>query len=274
MSESAIYRQLPGLDKRVHRLGLALNYGIDARAVEAAIERGVNYFFYSIRDHKLDAPLRAALKKDRERFVIAAIPTTGFFGFTLRWAVEKALRSLDTEYLDIFQLGWLGKASALTDGVQEQLLRLKESGKVRLLGTSIHDRPRAGELAKRSIFDMLMIRYNAAHPGAERDIFPHIAERDKDKPLSIVAYTATSWGGLLKKPDDWNDRVPTAGDCYNFCLASPHVDVVLTGPKTQDELAQNLAAVEKGPLSAEELAWMRAFGKHIHGRNKLPYSPR
>ena len=34
-----------------------------------------------------------------------------------------------------------------------------------------------------------MIRYNAAHPGAERDIFPHLEAR---RP-AVVAYTATSW---------------------------------------------------------------------------------
>ena len=38
--------------------------------------------------------------------------------------------------------------------------------------------------------------YNAAHPGAEMDIFPHYAAR---RPLT-VAYTATSWRKLLKKP--------------------------------------------------------------------------
>ena len=51
------------------------------------------------------------------------------------------------------------------------------------------DRERAGRLAEDSPLDLLMIRYNAAHPGAERDIFPHLAKRQPH----IVAYTATSW---------------------------------------------------------------------------------
>jgi aryl-alcohol dehydrogenase-like predicted oxidoreductase len=60
-------------------------------------------------------------------------------------------------------------------------------------------------------------------------------------------------------------RVPTAGDCYRFCLTSPHVDVVLTGPRTVAELRQNLAAIEKGPLNPAELDWMRGFGELVHG---------
>ena len=101
-----------------------------------------------------------------------------------------------------------------------------------------------------------MIRYNAAHPGAEKDIFPHLGTRQP----SVVAYTATSWRALLRTPRSWTERPATAGDCYRFCLSSPHVDVVLTGPKTEAELDENLAALEKGPLSAEEDAWIRRLG--------------
>jgi aryl-alcohol dehydrogenase-like predicted oxidoreductase len=105
-----------------------------------------------------------------------------------------------------------------------------------------------------------MIRYNAAHPGAESDIFPHLQKRQP----AIVAYTATSWRKLLSQPRGFDEPAATAGDCYRFCLSSPHVDVVLTGPRNTDELRQNLAAVEKGPLSAEELGWMRRLGKAVH----------
>jgi len=106
-----------------------------------------------------------------------------------------------------------------------------------------------------------MIRYNAAHPGAERDIFPHMHDH---KP-SILAYTATSWRKLLKRPSGWDGPVMTAGDCYRFQLSSPHVDVALTGPATRAELDENLDALARGPLSADEAAWMREFGHKVHG---------
>ena len=44
---------------------------------------------------------------------------------------------------------------------------------VRALGVSIHDRPRAGRLAESSPLDLLMIRYNAAHRGAEQEAETH-----------------------------------------------------------------------------------------------------
>lgn len=55
----------------------------------------------------------------------------------------------------------------------------------------------------------------------------------------------------------------TAPDCYRFCLSSPHVDVVLCGPKDRAQLEENLRGLQKGPLSAEEDAWMWRFGAAV-----------
>jgi aryl-alcohol dehydrogenase-like predicted oxidoreductase len=260
MTAEFTHTDLRAVGKRVFRLGLAANYGIEEAAIRGAFERGINYVYVTTRG-KLAAPLRDALAKDREKIVVAAGPTTGFFGGSVRRGAERTLKKLRIDYIDIFQLMWLGVGSAWTEATQKELRHLKESGKVRALGISIHDRERAGRLAEDSILDHFMIRYNAAHPGAERDIFPHLAKRRPQ----LVAYTATSWRKLLARPRGWTGNVPTAGDCYRFCLSSPHVDLVLTGPASGAQLDENLAALAKGPLSAEEDAWMRDFGKTVHG---------
>lgn len=257
-----LYRTLPRVDRPVHRLGLALNYGLDAHGFEMAVERGVNFFFYTqMRTQALVPSLQRVLKRDREKFVVSTGPSTGFFGGSVRSAAEKRLKDLGIDYIDVFQLFWLGVGSAWTEGTIEALQKLKEEGKVRAIGISIHDRVRAGKLAASSPLDLFMIRYNAAHPGAERDIFPFVAET---KP-AVVAYTATSWRKLLKRPRSWKGDVMTAGDCYRFCLSSPHVDVALSGPATEAQLTENLDAVERGALSEEEARWMRDFGAAVHG---------
>ncbi len=256
-------RVLPGIGKAVPPLGLAPNYGLDAAGVREALER-LHYVFWTPspgRMARAAAPLREALKADRERYVIATGPTVAVTAGNVRRTVERALEKLDTDYVDLFQLHWLGVTSAWIDGTLDEMQKLKQEGKVKALGVSIHDRPRAGRLASDSPLDMLMIRYNAAHPGAERDIFPHL---DRNK-RGIVAYTATRWGKLLKRPRGWSGEVPTAGHCYRFCLADEHVDVCLTGPGNTSELRENLAALEQGPLSEDELTWMRDFGRVVHG---------
>jgi len=262
MSEdSFLSKHVPAFGKRVHRLGLASTFGLDEDGIRGAFDRGLTYVFYNPTARKLVQPLKEVLKADRERYVVATGPTMGFFPGQLRKRVEKALRVLGTDYLDVFQLYWLGKMSAYSEANVKTLLELKAEGKIRAIGTSIHDRPRAGRLARNSVMDMLMIRYNAAHPGAERDIFPHLAER---KP-AIVSYTATAWRKLLKPPRKWDGPVPSAGDCYRFCLSSPHVDVALCGPANLSELDENLRVLEKGPLTEEERDWLRRYGAIVHG---------
>lgn len=262
MEDTFTRRELRAAGKRVHRLGLATNYGLDGRGFAKAVDRGVNYVFWtSMRSGAVTPVLKEKLKADRERFVVATGPTLGWFGGNVRRGAEGALKALGTDYIDVFHLFWAGVTSAVSDATLGELAKLKEQGKIRSIGISIHDRERAGRLAADSPIDLFMIRYNAAHPGAERDIFPHLARRQP----SVVAYTATSWRKLLKRPSGWEGRVATAGDCYRFCLTSPHVDVVLSGPANERELDDNLDAVEKGPLPEGDMAWMRDFGKVVHG---------
>ncbi|MBI5341826.1 MAG: aldo/keto reductase [Deltaproteobacteria bacterium] len=251
---------MPKLGRRLFRLGLSGTFGLDEVGCREALER-IQYVFWSPRMKGLTIALRDALARDRERYAVSAGPLMGYFPGAVRRAAEASLRALNIDYLDVFQLYWLGRMSAFTGTVQEELVKLRDEGKVRALGVSIHDRPRAGKLAEDSILDLLMIRYNAAHPGAEQDIFPHLAKR---RPM-VVAYTATAWRKLLRAPRGWKGRVATAGDCYRFCLSCPHVDVTLIGPRNVAELRENLASLDPGPLSSEEMAFMRDFGRAVHG---------
>jgi aryl-alcohol dehydrogenase-like predicted oxidoreductase len=254
------HREVPRLGRRLFRLGLSGSFGLDEAGCREALER-LQYVFWSPRMKALTPALRDALARNRGRYVVSAGPLLGYFPGAVRRAAESALRTLGVDFLDVFQLYWLGKMSAFTAAVQQEMNRLREEGKVRALGVSLHDRPRAGRLAEESNLDLLMIRYNAAHPGAEVEIFPHLARR---RP-AVVAYTATAWRKLLRAPGRWKGKVPTAGDCYRFCLASPHVDVVLSGPRNVAELRENIAAVDRGPLSPAEMEEMRAFGSAVHG---------
>jgi aryl-alcohol dehydrogenase-like predicted oxidoreductase len=134
------------------------------------------------------------------------------------------------------------------------------------MGLSTHDRKLAGRLAADGAIDVLMIRYNAAHRGAEEEIFPHL---EPHRP-GVVAYTATRWTALLRRPRGWpkDGRVPTAGECYRFVLSSPHVDVCMTAPRSVQELEQNVAALAHGPLDEDEMAFLRQFGDAVHAQRR------
>lgn len=265
---------LPIVGKTVSRLGLAPNYGLTAEDIPYAAERGFTYWVWSPtpRFSAISPALKEILRRDRDKHVVAVLGG-GYFPWMVRWSLERARVALGIDQVDILQLGWLGVTSALTDATAAAMRDVKAQGLVRATGASIHDRPRAGRLAAEGALDMFMLRYNAAHPGAEREVFPHLAAHD---PI-VVAYTGTSWRQLLKPPKTalppWPGRdvgasVPpmTAALCYRFQLQSPHVHVALTGPGNRAQLDENLRALADGPLTSEEEAWIRAYGAACAGR--------
>ena len=65
----------------------------------------------------------------------------------------------------------------------------------------------------------------------------------------------------------------TPGLCYRFCLTNPNVHLMLTGPKTRNQLKENLAALNDGPLSDEEMAWIRDYGCLVKAAKKFDYLP-
>ena len=136
---------------------------------------------------------------------------------------------------------------------------------------SCHDRSTFARYIGDPTYDAIMVRYNAAHPGAETDVFPHLPERGGP---GVVAYTVTRWGGLLDPrlvPE--GERVPTSTDCYRFALSSSHVDVCLSAPQTKEQLDQTLATLDAGPLDAEETAWMKRVGAAVKvkaGKSVVP----
>jgi len=246
----------------VGRLGLAAGYKVPAAAVEKAFkEYGVNYFYWETRKQGMKEGLRRLVNTDRDDLVIA-IQSYDHTGFWLRRSVEKALRELKIDRVDILFLGWFNKMP--NNRILAEVNRLKEDNKVRFLGMSGHNRRFHGEMAGRedSPFDVHMIRYSAAHRGAETEIFSSLTEV---KP-GITTYTATRWGKLIsEKKMPPGEKPMTAAECYRFVLSHPSVDLCLAGPRNEREMEEGMLALTAGPLSPEELDRFRRIGDHVHG---------
>ena len=269
---------LPFVDKKVFRLGIAGNYGLQSEDILWAADQGANYWVWGASFKKVTAGIKQVIQNDREKHIVAMLGW-GLFSWQVRKSVENALRTLNTDYLDVFKLGWLGRTSFYRPSIVDTLLALKKEGKIRVIGTSIHDRKRAGRLALDSPIELFMIRYSAKHPGAEQDIFPHLSARNP----AIVSYTALAWGQLIKTYTKF-DMPPWPGDetkippltpelCYRFVLSNPHVHLVLTGPKNREQLQQNFRAMKQGPLSREEIEWIREYGKMVKAHKIFDFIP-
>jgi len=166
------------------------------------------------------------------------------------WSLERALKSLGMDYADILLLGMWNKNVAAA--IFDQALRLRERSLIRAIAVSTHNRPQAAVIAHHNgNVDVLHVRYNAVHPGAERDIFPKLP-MPEIRP-GIVTFTGTCWGDLMRPDKVAGDKVPTAGDCYRFNLTNPAVDLCLTGPRSVSDLSAALEALDKGPMTTEEM---------------------
>ena len=84
------FRILPVIEKRVFRMGIAGNYGLDSSDVEWAAEQGANYWVWGASFKKVTAGIKEVIRKNREKNVVALLGW-GFFGWQIRRSVEKAL---------------------------------------------------------------------------------------------------------------------------------------------------------------------------------------
>lgn len=247
----------------VGRLGVACGYGAPTAAYEEAFERGCNYFYWgSFRRSSMAAAIKHITAQGRRDKLVVVIQVYNRIANMLTGSVERGLRKAGLDYADVLLLGW--HSSLPSRKLLEASQKLKESGKVASLAMSGHRRSAFPVVAEKSIFDIFHVRYNAVHRGAEDDVFPRLPHEDRP---GIVTYTATCWSKLLnphKMPP--GEKTPRASDCYRFVLSNPDVDVCMTGPKNREHMKEALRALDLGPLSSEELDWMKRVGDFIHRR--------
>ena len=243
---------------RVCPLGLASSYGVSGADVERAVERGVNYLYWgSLRKADFGRAVARIARRRREE-VVVVVQTYTRIAALMRPSLERALRQLGLDHADLLLLGWWNRPPS--PRVRDAALALQAAGRARHIMVSGHHRPTFPTLARDPALGAIMVRHNAAHPGAEEEIFPHLAE---PRP-GVVAYTATRWGTLLDpRLTPPGEATPRGSDCYRFVLGNPSVDVVLAGPKDGQELDEALAALDRGPLGPDEQAWMRRVGRAV-----------
>jgi aryl-alcohol dehydrogenase-like predicted oxidoreductase len=257
----------------VCRLGLA-SYGetsITPDDVLEALSRGVNFLnWQGLAEGPAngDAYCSAvsSLGPDRQTVVVCA-------QFGARNAVDAAaelksvLAALATDYIDVLTLYYVEQKAEWEEitspgGALRYLRAAEKDGVVRRLGVTSHQRRLAGAMAESGLLDVIMIRYNAAHRGAERDVFP-ITE---PLGLPVIAYTALRWGALLQPTPDEPPGflAPRAPDWYRFVLQHPAVAVTLAAPQTRAELCEDLRVLEaQGTLRDEEYAVLAEHGERV-----------
>lgn len=251
---------------KVGRLGIASGYGAPAAAIEEAFEHGCNYMTWGTVIKGYLPSMRKAIRNivtgGRREQIVLAMFSYAHQSFLTEHFLVKGLKSAGLDYTDILILGYFSRRPS--QRIIDSAIKLKEKGLIRFLGLSSHNRRLFPQLHQEGVFDVFHIRYNAVHRGAETEVFPFLTGQTKP---GVVNFTATAWGKLLNpRKVPAGEMPPTAAECYRFVLSNPAVDVCMTGARTVEEMRENLAVLEQGPMTGEEQARMRCIGDHIYGR--------
>lgn len=271
--------RLPRPDDRVAlgRSGLEVSpicLGIagSPEVVETAFDAGVNFFFVSCDMHwpiyaELRDGIAALLARpgvSRDQIVVAGASYLTQPEFCRAPFVELVDAVPGLERLDVLVAGgaYGGELERRSEVYRQS--RAEGLAGARGLGTSFHDRGAALAAIQEDALDVAFVRYSPLHPGARDDLFPALDDGSR-RACRVYNFNSTRGQQLTGSvPDNAGDMwIPRVPDYYRFALSRPQVDGLLCAFTRPGEIAELVAALDEGPLSAEEEDYMIALVAEI-----------
>ncbi len=197
---------------------------------------------------------------------------------SLLQSIERSLRRLRTDHLDVIQLHSCSEAELRKGQVIEALQQARERGYTRYIGYS-GDSHAARYAVACGQFDTLQISVSIADQEALELILPIAREREigviakrpiangawksQDKPED--EYYHTYWERLQELNYDFlrghmKDAVATA---LRFTVSVPGVHTAIVGTARLDRYSENAAMLTAGPLPPEQFERIRARWREI-----------
>lgn len=196
--------------------------GEATRAIDWAIEKGVNHFDNAdvYGNGRAEQLLGRALGARSTQMVIASkvghFPGTAAHAYEaahVRHQCEQSLINLKREYIDIyyFHHGDFGPEDRYLDGALETVNKLRQEGKIRVLGLSAYSEKDFVRLVPKISPDVLQ---SWAHAMDDHFIRPGSPVRKllEERGMSFVTFSPLNQGILLDKFDPENPPQFEAGD--------------------------------------------------------------
>jgi len=265
------YRTLGSTGLKVSVLGFGcirfndVSAGDVTRALHRALDLGINYFDTARAYGDSEAKIGRAIAARRNEYVLST-KSTARDAAGLAAELETSLRALRTEAIDLFFLHTVSdpatyEAVMAPGGAFEALLRAREQGKVRHTAISIHrDLATMQRAIDSGAFEVLMAAYSAVDPEGAGTLLPVATAAG----LGTVIMKPLSGGQLASPPGPEGRPIspdPVVEGALRWVVSNPNVSSVIPGMVSAQQVEDNVAAVEKGPLSeAERQELIRAVG--------------
>lgn len=259
------------------------------RLLHQAQEKGINFFdtadLYQAGEN--ESIVGRAFKDRRDKVVIATKVGNQLREDANGWdwnprkgyileAVEKSLKRLQTDYIDLYQLHG-GTIDDPIDDTIEAFELLKEQGKIRYYGISSIRPNVIREWVKRSNIVSVMMQYSLLDRRPEEHCLEHLKENN----IGVLTRGSLARGMLVDKPSapylDYSleevEKVratihAVAGDVRNatevalkFVLQHPAVNAAVVGIRTFEQLEEMLAIARKLPINEEETLLLKNAGR-------------
>lgn len=161
-----------------------------------AYAQGITFYDTANMYRDSEAKIGRALSSVRDKIVIATKTTRrdakGFLNH-----LEKSLKDLNTDYIDLYQFHQVAsieewKKITNDGGALSQADKARQEGKIRLLGVTSHSLQMAIKLIKTGLFDTVQFPFNFI----EQDVKDELHRYSKDKGIGIIAMKPFA-GGVI-----------------------------------------------------------------------------
>jgi aryl-alcohol dehydrogenase-like predicted oxidoreductase len=270
------------------------------RAVQRAVELGVNYFDTAPAYADSEEVLGSILADIRAPLIVATKlggrpqPFDPQNKAQLIRSAEESLRLLHREVIDILlihepdrplQYAWWTDPQAVHGPVIEALDDLKRRGLVRFTGLGGTTVTELAHLVRSDRFDVVLTAFNfsALFREAANEVLPAAS----DHRMGVVLGSVLQQGALARRHDDvvrhkpmWLSRprqeqflalyqfldelgmsIVELG--LRFALSAPGVSTILIGPKTAEQVEEAVVVAAKGPLPTDVLAQLNRIAAMV-----------
>lgn len=211
-----------------------------AEIIKYAYSRGIN-FIDTAELYSNYSYIKEVLKSiDREKYIIAT-KSYSYSDKTAQLSLEKALREINTDYIDIFLLHEQESEHTIRGHYEaiEYFLKAKELGKIKAFGISTHRVE--GVIAANKYKEIEII-----HPIINK-IGLGILDGTIEDMLSAVEIAFKNGKGIYgMKPLAGGHLINQVEEAFNFVKQIPYIHSIAIGMQSCDEVNANINLLEHG----------------------------
>ena len=164
-------------------------------AVKAALDVGMTFIDTAEGYETSETVVGKAIKGRRDEvFLATKLSGSDHSAEHIERAVENSLRTLGTDYIDLYQLHSPSPEWPIA-GTMENLVRLRDSGKIRYIGVSNFSPEQTREAMRYATIHSSQPRYNMMWRDLEDDVLPHCLQNG----IGVIPHSVLSKGVLAGK---------------------------------------------------------------------------